>query len=47
MLSTLSSFPPFLAWTWIALLDIIDIFHLGLPRPYSYHHIPYAFCVKV
>jgi hypothetical protein len=46
MLSTLSS-SPHLAWTWIASLNIIDVFHLGLPCPRSYHHIPYVFRVKV
>ncbi len=43
----LPSSPPFLTWTWITSLDIIDVFHLGLPRPHSYHHIPYVLHVKV
>ncbi len=43
MPSTLPYFPPSLAWTWIASLDIIGIFHFGLPHPHSYHHIPYVF----
>jgi hypothetical protein len=47
MLLALSSFLPSLTWTWIALLDVIDDFHLGLPHLHSYHHIPYVFCVKV
>ncbi len=38
---TLSSSPPS-ALTWIASVNIIDVFHLGLPRPCSYHHIPYV-----
>jgi hypothetical protein len=46
MLSTLLFFHP-LAWTWIVSLDIIYTFHLGLPHPFSYHHIPYALHVKV
>jgi hypothetical protein len=46
MPSTLLSSPP-LAWTWIASLNIINVFHLGLPHPHSYHHIPYAFYVEV
>jgi hypothetical protein len=37
----------FSAWTWIASLDIINSFHLGLPRPRSYHHIPYVVHVEV
>jgi hypothetical protein len=28
-------------------LDIIDAFHLGLPCPRSYHHIPYVIRVEV
>jgi hypothetical protein len=47
MLSTLRSFLPFLAWTWIASLDIINVLHLALPCPHSYHHIPYVLCVEV
>jgi hypothetical protein len=47
MLLALLFSPPFSAWTWIASLDIIDVFHLGLPHLRSYHHIPYAFRVKV
>lgn len=38
---------PSLAQTWITSLYIIDAFHLGLPRPYSYHHIPYTLHVEV
>ncbi len=34
-------------WTWIASLNIIDVFHLCLPNPCSYHHIRYALCVEV
>jgi hypothetical protein len=44
---TLLFFPLSSAWAWIASLDIIDVFHIGLPRPYSYHQIPYVFGVKV
>jgi hypothetical protein len=44
---TLPSFPPFSTWTWIASLDIIDVFHLGLPQFHSYYHIPYVLYVKV
>jgi hypothetical protein len=29
------------------IIYIIDVFHLGLPRPCSYHHIPYALHVEV
>jgi hypothetical protein len=47
MSSTLLSSFLSLAWTWIASLDIIDVFHLCLPRPCSYHHIPYVFHVEV
>jgi hypothetical protein len=39
--------PPSSAWTWIASLYIINVFHLGLPCIRSYHHIPYALHVKV
>ncbi len=46
MFSTLSSSPPS-TQTWITTLDIIDDFHLGLPCPHSYHHIPYVLLVKV
>jgi hypothetical protein len=46
MLSALSS-SPHSAWTWIESLNIIDVFHLGLPCPCSYHHIPYVLRVKV
>jgi hypothetical protein len=46
MLSAFSSTPP-LVWKWIASSDIIDVSHFGLPCPHSYHHIPYAFYVKV
>jgi hypothetical protein len=44
---TLPCFPPPLAWTWITSIDIIDVFHLGLPHPCSYHHIPYALRVDI
>jgi hypothetical protein len=47
MLSTLTFFLPSSTWTWIASLDLIDVFHLGLPHPRSYHHIPYVIHVKV
>jgi hypothetical protein len=47
MASTLPFSLPSSTWTWIALLYIIDAFHLDLPCPYSYHHIPYALCVEV
>jgi hypothetical protein len=43
---TLLYFPP-LTWTWITSLDIVHAFHLSLPRPHSYHHIPYVICVKI
>jgi hypothetical protein len=33
---------PSLAWTWIASIDIIDVFHMGLSCLHSYHHISYA-----
>jgi len=39
--------PPSLAWMWIASLNIINVFHLALPHPHSYHHIPYALRLKV
>jgi hypothetical protein len=38
---------PFLAWTWIASIDIIDVFHLGLLHFRSCHHIPYVLQVNV
>jgi len=44
--STLSS-SPLLTWTWIVLLDIINVFHLSLACPHSYHHIPHPLRVKV
>jgi hypothetical protein len=47
MLSALPSFLLSSDWTWIASLDIINVFHLGLPHPHSYHHIPYVICVEV
>jgi hypothetical protein len=40
-------YPPFLAWTWIASINIIDAFHLGLLGFHSYHHIPYTLQVDV
>jgi hypothetical protein len=40
-------FFPSSTWTWIASIDIIDIFHLGLSRPHSYHHIPCVLQVDV
>jgi hypothetical protein len=42
----ISSSPPS-TWTWIASLDIINVFHLSLPHPRSYDHIPYVICVEV
>jgi hypothetical protein len=47
MPSTLPSSPPPSTWTWIASLNIINTFHLGLSRPHSYHHIPYALYIEV
>lgn len=47
MLSTLPCSPPPSAWIWIASLDIINTFHLGLSHPHSYHHLPYVFYIKV
>ncbi len=44
---TLPCSPPFLTWTWIAFIDIIDAFHLGLLHLHSYHHIPYVLQVDV
>ncbi len=44
---TLPSFLSSLTWTWIASLDIINVFRFSLPHPHSYHHIPYVFCVEV
>ncbi len=44
---TLLCFPPYSTWTWIASIDIIDAFHLGLPCLCSYHHIPYALRIDV
>jgi hypothetical protein len=46
MPSTLPFFFPSSTWTWIASLDIINVFHLGLPHPHSYQHIPYVLRVK-
>jgi hypothetical protein len=37
----------FPAWTCIPSLNIINVFHLGLPCPHSYHHIPCVLYVKV
>ncbi len=45
-LALLSSPPP-LTWTWIASLNMSNAFHLDLPRPNSYHYIPYVLSVKV
>jgi len=45
--STLPCFPPSSTWTWIASINIIDVFHLGLPHPRLYHHIPYSLRVDV
>jgi hypothetical protein len=36
-----------LTWTWIASIDIIDVFHLSLPCRHSYHHILYTLRVDV
>ncbi len=47
MILALSIFLLYFAWAWIASKDIIDVFHLGLSPPCSYHHIPYALCVYV
>jgi len=47
MLLTLPSLLLSSTWTWIASLNIINMFHLDLPHPRSYHHIPYAICVEV
>jgi hypothetical protein len=44
---TLQTSPLSLAWTRIASLNIIEVFHLGLRRPHSYRHISYVFRVKV
>jgi hypothetical protein len=44
---TLSCFFPFSTWTWIASINIIDVFHLGLPHFHSYHHILYVLQVDV
>jgi len=38
---------PSSTWTWIASIDIIDAFNLGLFDPRSYHHVPYALRVDV
>jgi hypothetical protein len=43
MLSTLLSFLPPSAWTWIASLYIIDAFHFSLLHIHSYHHTSYVF----
>jgi hypothetical protein len=39
--------PPSSTWTWIASINIIDVFHLGLLHLRSYHHIPYSLKVVV
>ncbi len=44
---TLPCSPLSSALTWIASINIIDAFHLGLLRLHSYHHIPYTFRVVV
>ncbi len=44
---TLPCSPLFSALTWIASIDIINAFHLGLYHPCSYRHIPYAFRIDV
>jgi len=44
---TLPCSAPSSTWAWIASIDIINVFHLGLSRPCFYHHIPYAFRVDV
>jgi hypothetical protein len=47
MPSTLLSSLPFPTWTWIASLNIMNVFHFDLPFLCSYHHIPYVFCVEI
>jgi hypothetical protein len=47
MPSALPSSHPSSAWIWITSLDIIDVFHFGLPHPCSCYHIPYVFRVEV
>ncbi len=42
---TLPCSPPISASTWIAYIDIINVFNLGLLHHHSYHHIPYVFQV--
>ncbi len=42
MLPTLPNSPPYYTWTWVTFVDVIDVFHLGLLHPHSYHHIPYV-----
>ncbi len=44
---TLPCFPPSLTWTWIAFINIIDVFHLGFPHPCFYHYIPYVLQVDI
>ncbi len=43
----LPCFPPSSTWTWIAFVDIINVFHMGLSCPHSYHHIPYVCRVDI
>jgi len=38
---------PSSTWTWIASINIIDDFHLGLPCPHSYIHISYTFQIDI
>lgn len=35
--------PFFFARVWISFVNIIDVLHLNLPCPYSYHHISFCF----
>jgi hypothetical protein len=35
------------AWTWIASLNIIGVFHLGLSGPYSYHYFHMIFVSRL
>ncbi len=44
---TLPCSPPSSTWTWIASINIVDVFHLGLPCPHSYQHIMYTLRIDV
>ncbi len=44
---TLQCSPPSSTWTWIESINIIDVFHLGLPCPHSYQHIMYTLRIDV